>query len=234
MTNTMEIMKTKRLADNVDGWLTIKEAETLYYLAKNCTGKGSIVEIGSWKGKSTIWLGSGSKNGHNVKIYAIDPHKGSSEHKKTHGTVSTFEDFCRNMTKAKVESIVIPVVKTSEEAAKDFYEDIELIFIDGAHEYNYVKLDFELWFPKVVDGGIMAFHDTDWIGPKKIVEEFVFKSRRFRNIKGVDSMVIAEKVLQNSALDVFRNHLHLFLRNHVTNHHLLRKILASTNIARAS
>ena len=57
----MEIDEIKKLVDKVDGWLTYKEGELLYNLAKNCTGEGVIVEIGSWQGKSTIWLGRGSK-----------------------------------------------------------------------------------------------------------------------------------------------------------------------------
>ena len=73
-------MALKELIQHIDGWLTDEEAKLLYKLAKNC--KGVIVEIGSWKGKSTICMAKGSKAGNNVKIYAIDPHVGSSEHKK--------------------------------------------------------------------------------------------------------------------------------------------------------
>lgn len=73
--------------------LADKEGETLYKLAKNCKGKGVIVEIGSWKGESTIWISNGSKNGNKVKIYAIDPHTGSSELKRMYGNIWTFEEF---------------------------------------------------------------------------------------------------------------------------------------------
>lgn len=52
----------KKLVERVDGWLTHGEGGLLYNLAKNCKGNGVIVEIGSWKGKSTIWLGAGSKD----------------------------------------------------------------------------------------------------------------------------------------------------------------------------
>ncbi|WP_455277747.1 hypothetical protein [[Eubacterium] cellulosolvens] len=63
MSELSEKGRIKKLTDKVEGWLTDKEGELLYKLAKQCTGKGVIVEIGSWKGKSTIWLGMGSKNG---------------------------------------------------------------------------------------------------------------------------------------------------------------------------
>jgi len=210
----MGIDAIKKLVDKVHGFLSDKEGELLYNLAKNCTGKGVIVEIGSWKGKSTIWLGKGSKRANKVKIYAIDPHIGSSEHKKAYGKIWTFEEFKKNIKNANVDDIIIPIVKTSEEAAKNFDEPVELIFIDGAHEYDLVKLDFELWFPKVIDGGIMAFHDTTvWLGPKKVVDEFVYKSKNFRNVRFIDSITFAEKVRQNSIKDRLRNRYVLLLKN---------------------
>jgi hypothetical protein len=95
--------------------------------------------------------------------------------------------------------VIIPIVKTSEDAAKKFNEPIELIFIDGAHDYELVKLDFELWFPKVIYGGIMAFHDTTgWPGPRKVVKEFIYKSKYFKDIRMVDSITFAKKVRQNT------------------------------------
>jgi len=210
----MEIGEIKKLVSKVGGWVSDKEGELLYNLAKNCSGKGVIVEIGAWKGRSTIWLGKGSKRGNKVKIYTIDPHKGSSEHKETYGKVQTFEEFKKNIKNAKVDDIVIAIVKTSEEAAKNFDKPVELIFIDGAHEYNLVKLDFELWFPKVIDIGIMAFHDTTgWPGPKKVVEELVYKSKNFRNVRFVGSVTFAEKVEQNSIKDRLRNRYVLLLKN---------------------
>src|SRR5712691_13572252 len=64
----------KPLIADVPGWLTDEEGEALYDLARACTGKGVIVEIGSWVGKSTICLGRGSLAGASVPIYAVDPH----------------------------------------------------------------------------------------------------------------------------------------------------------------
>ncbi|MEM4318734.1 MAG: class I SAM-dependent methyltransferase [Candidatus Pacearchaeota archaeon] len=205
MKETKEIEKVKRLTKKVEGWLSDNEGELLYNLAKNCKGKGVIVEIGSWKGKSTIWLAKGSQAGPKVPVYAIDPHTGSSEHKKAFRKVWTFEEFKRNIRRVKVDDIVVPIVKTSKEAAKDFDKPIELIFIDGAHEYEFVKKDFELWFPKVVDGGVMAFHDTiAWPGPRAVVDKFVYKSRYFKSVKFIDSITFAQKG-KNSLSDRIKN-----------------------------
>ncbi|MBI2558015.1 class I SAM-dependent methyltransferase [Candidatus Woesearchaeota archaeon] len=210
-----ELKEIQQLVDKVHGWLSPHEGITLYNLAKNCTGKGVVVEIGSWQGKSTIWLAKGSKKGNNVKIYAIDPHTGSSEHKEAYGKVWTFNNFKKNINKANVEDIVVPILKYSDKAAKTFNKPVELIFIDGSHEYDLVKLDFELWFPKVIDGGIIAFHDTvGWEGPKRLVKEIILKSRNFKSVKFADySITYGRKVKKNSVFDRIRGRYVLILKN---------------------
>ena len=210
----MNIEETKKFADAVDGWLTNKEGETLYNLAKSCSGNGVIVEIGSWKGKSAIWLGNGSKNGDNVKIYAIDPHVGSPEQQKENEKIWTFEEFKKNIKNAGLDDVIAPLVKTSEEAAKNFNKPVEFIFIDGAHEYEFVKLDFDLWFPKLLNGGTMAFHDTiGWEGPKKVVTDHIFKSKYFKNTHFVDGITFAQKVKHNTLKDRIKNRYVLLLKN---------------------
>jgi MMP 1-O-methyltransferase len=213
-----ELLSAKRSADSVEGWLLDAEGPLLYSLALNCVGRGAVVEIGSWKGKSTIYLGKGSKAGNNVTIYTVDPHTEGYEH-KLFGEVATFEEFNSNIINAGVADIVTPIVKTSVEAASDFARPCELIFIDGSHEYQFVRTDFELWFPKLVDGGIMAFHDTlGWEGPRKVVTELVFKSMNFKNVGFVQSIVFGEKVAENSRADRLRNRCVLLL-------HKLRTLL---------
>jgi len=210
----MDIQETKNFTNKVDGWLSDKEGELLFNLAKNCLGKGLIVEIGSWKGKSTIWLGNGSKSGNKIKIYAIDPHTGSPKHKKMYGKVYTFDEFEKNVKNANVIDIVVPIRKTSNETAKNFNEPVELIFIDGAHEYKMIKLDFELWFPKVINGGIMAFHDTLYMpGPRKVTTKYVYKSKFFKNVKFIDSITYCQKVERNFLKDRIKNRYTLLLKN---------------------
>ena len=113
-----------------------------------------------------------------------------------------------------MSGIVKPIVKTSVSAAKSFHEPVELVFIDGAHEYRQVKADFEAWFPKVIDGGTMAFHDTTfWPGPRRVVKESLFNSRRFKDIGFIDSITFATKVRENSAGDRTRNKYVLLLKS---------------------
>jgi predicted O-methyltransferase YrrM len=186
----------KPLIADVPGWLTDEEGEALYDLARACNGAGVIVEIGSWKGKSTICLGLGSKAGNSVPVYAIDPH---ADYR--------FGDFKTNVERAGIADLVRPVPALSQSAADDFGEPIELLFVDGSHEYALVLEDFEKWVPKVVQGGWVAFHDTTWTaGPRKVVGEAIYRSRRFKDVRFVvGSLTVARKVERNSFLDRTRN-----------------------------
>jgi MMP 1-O-methyltransferase len=182
----------KELIKDVPGWLSDEEGEALYELAQACTGKGVIVEIGSWKGKSTICLGLGSRAGNGVRVFAIDPH---ADYR--HG------EFKDNIERAGIADLVTPVQGLSQQVAADFDEPIELLFVDGSHEEDDVREDFEKWVPKVVERGTVAFHDTTWHdGPRKVVAEKIFGSHQFRDVRFViGSTTIAQKVAQNTPYD---------------------------------
>jgi len=212
-----EIGEIKKITSKIEGWLTDKEGELLYNLAKNCKGHGVIIEIGSWKGKSTVWLGKGSQAGKNIKVYAIDPHTGELHHKRRYGdNIWTFDEFKDNIINSGVSDVIEPIVSTSKKAALMINEAVEFIFIDGDHSYELVKKDFECWFPKVIEGGIMAFHDTNGrYGPTRLVHEAVFKSKHFKNFNFVDSIMFVSKVNQNSFSDRIRNRFLLYKRKNI-------------------
>jgi predicted O-methyltransferase YrrM len=182
----------KELIKDVPGWLSDEEGEALFELAQECTGKGVIVEIGSWKGKSTICLGRGSRAGNGVRIFAVDPH---AEYR--HG------EFRENLERAGIADLVTAVQGLSQQVADDFHEPIELLFVDGSHEEAEVREDFEKWVPKVVERGIVAFHDTTWHdGPRKVVAEKIFGSHQFRDVRFViGSTTVAQKVAHNTPYD---------------------------------
>lgn len=202
----MSIAELRMRLDELPGWLTAEEGETLYRLARACTGRGVIVEIGSWRGKSTTCLGLGSKAGNRVPVFAVDPH---SEH--------TFGDFSRNMEEAGLTDLVTPVPGRSQELAEGFDQPIELLFIDGAHQYELVNEDFDRWVPKVVEGGVVAMHDTTWFpGPKRVADERIFKSDRFKDARYVfSSTTVATKVAQNTPVDRMRNRFGLLVKRSV-------------------
>jgi predicted O-methyltransferase YrrM len=191
---------SKNTANDIGDWyLADVEGALLYALAKKCKTDGVIVEIGSWKGKSTIFLAKGSKAGQRVRVYAIDPHE-------VEGFRHIFHEFKKNMANAQVEDIVVPIVKTSEEAADDFLEPCALVFVDGSHDPDSVKQDFALWYPKLIEGGIMAFHDTiGWVGPRMLVKDSLYKSNNFKNVRFARSITYGEKVVQNTIADRLKN-----------------------------
>ncbi len=208
----MRLHKNITLARDVDGFLTDREGRLLYHLAGQCPGQGVIVEIGSWKGKSTIWLGQGVKDaGKTTRIYAIDPHTGSAEHQKDHAKIWTFDEFQKNIARAGVADLVQPVVLPSARAAGSIPSPIELLFIDGAHDYESVKQDYMLYAPRVAPGGHIAFHDTPWPGVRQFVEE-ILKQPGLSKIYFTDTLLVATKSNDHSLKNKIQAKLMLSLR----------------------
>jgi predicted O-methyltransferase YrrM len=172
---------------DVPGWLTEEEGEVLYDLARACTGRGAIVEIGSFKGRSTICLGLGSQAGRGVPVYAIDPGHGWKR----------FQEFRANLARAGIDELVHPIAATSADAFPAFPEPaIELLFIDGSHRYDLVDLDFHLWTRRLVDGGMLAMHDTNaaYPGSCRVAEEQMYKGTGYRHVRFVySSMTVGQK-----------------------------------------
>jgi hypothetical protein len=138
-----------------------------------------------------------------VRVYATDPHEGDAQ---VLVDIPTFHEFKKNMANAQVEDIVVPIVKTSRDAANDFLEPCALIFVDGSHEPESVKQDFALWYPKLIEGGIIAFHDTlGWPGPRMLVKDALYKSHNFKNVRFARSVTYGEKVVQNTLADRLKN-----------------------------
>lgn len=179
------------------GMLTYGEVDCLYQLGQFNDRQGVIVEIGSWKGKSTIALALGAAKIHGEKIYAIDPHRIMPEEGYFEDTE---KDFLDNIQRAGVADQVVPMVMTSEAAAKNWDKPVRLLWIDGDHRYEPTKLDFALWEPHLVEGGILAMHDTiRKDGPKRVLWEQVFRSDRFQEIAIVDNITAMRKVAKASA-----------------------------------
>ena len=224
--------EVKKLIDSVDGWLSEREAQFLYETAKKASKDGVIVEIGSWKGKSTICLAKGSLEGNKVSVYAIDPHTGSSEHQKDGKPVWTFDEFKKNIENAGASDIVTPIVEFSHEAVKEWNKPISFLWIDGAHEYEFVKKDFELWSPFLIDGGIIAFHDVvggRFTGPRKVILESIFRNKNFSRMHLADSVFSSYKRMDKifSPHFIKRNHLYIYLYIFYPSIIFLKKIIKS-------
>jgi Methyltransferase domain len=105
------------------------------------------------------------------------------------------------------------MIMTSQEAAKGWHQPIRLLWIDGDHRYEPAKLDFTLWEPFLVEGGILALHDTiRKQGPKRVLWENVFRSSRFQEIAIVDNITAVRKVKRASLFARLRKYATLALR----------------------
>jgi predicted O-methyltransferase YrrM len=197
----MKLVEARQYANATQGWLTDDEGKVLHAMAE-FNRQGLTVEIGSWKGKSTIYLAAGAEeNKYGInRVVAIDHFKGSSEH-QGNGPVDTLADFKRNLNAAGLAANVRAMVMTSLMAVRTFHDrSVGAIFIDGAHEYEAVKQDFDLWWPKIAPGGVIALHDTgppgEFPGPIRVMqEELLTRPDRIERWERVDSLFIAWKVI---------------------------------------
>ena len=201
---------------DVQGWLSFREGAALFRQALLCPREYAIVEIGSWQGKSTVYLAGGSLSGNRATVFAVDPHTSAgtsafaADPHTSAGTtavgMNTYEAFLRNISAAGVRSVVKPMVTTSAEAARDFSGPVGLVFLDGDHSYESVRSDFEFWFPKLIDGGVIMFHDTIALdGPRTLISE-IFPGGNLTDARQVDSIFLATKTTHASPgyrLDIF-------------------------------
>lgn len=154
--------------NTIPGFLGHIEGYALYLFAKDGPGDGEIVEIGSFKGKSTSYLAFGAQQAGRGRVTAIDHFQGSLEHQQGQSAEvkeivekgSYYEEFLANIRRGGLLDQVRPVAASSEDAEQGWRNrPIRLLFIDADHTYAGVKRDFELWSRHVPVGGIVAFHD---------------------------------------------------------------------------
>lgn len=178
----------------LDGWLSRNEGRVLYQLAKSLTNDSMVVEIGSFQGKSTICLAQALKEKGSGRVYSVDPHLGQT-HQGEKEFSQTYSSFLKNIKNFKVSDFVAPIRKKSLEAAKNWKKPIDLLHIDGLHEYKYVKQDLGSWIPYLIDGGVLVCHDAFTPEPDvfRAIEEEVIQSGQFCYLAPNDSQIIAIK-----------------------------------------
>jgi hypothetical protein len=144
--------KIWKLVDKARGYLSKSEAYVLYFSAKKCSSLGTIVEIGSYEGRSTIALG-----GAGVTVYAIDPHTGAQSGFETESKINTWDAFLSN---TKDFTSIRPVRKLSVDATGDIGDKkIELMFVDGWHSEKAVDEDIITYLPFRAEHFTIVFDD---------------------------------------------------------------------------
>ncbi len=168
--------------ENIEGFLSEKEIKFLALLAACPTAKGEILEIGSFKGKSTVILAKSALLTGKTNVVAVDPLTSPAiTDPDLKGEKSCLKDFQTNLRNAGIEKHVEFHRKRSSELAKVWNRDIRLLWIDGDHTYSGTKSDFGMFSPFLSNGAIIAIHDVlhDFGGPIRAFMEDVLLSKHF-------------------------------------------------------
>ena len=194
--------------DSIKGFLDLNEGIALYEEVKRVSENNFCVEIGSYCGKSTCFIGQACKE-NKSKLITIDHHKGSEEQQlgelyfdaevydEKLGRVNTLPLLIKNLAKFDLEDVVKPLVMDSISASKIVENNADMIFIDGSHTFESAESDYELWKNKIKKGGTLAIHDVydseDEGGqaPNKIFKQSL--NEGFNFIKRVKSLVLLQK-----------------------------------------
>ena len=173
-----------KAAQEVPGFLVEEEARFLGMVAACSPASGAIVEIGSFKGKSTVMMAKVVEHYGLGKVIAIDPHNFNSpelQELRAAPESSTYDDFVRNIQRAEVYKSVELHRAYSKEVSPAWNRPIRFLWIDGDHTYNGAKTDFDGFFPHLVPGGMVAFHDAlhAFSGPIRVFVEDVLRSNQF-------------------------------------------------------
>lgn len=173
-----------RASKMVPGFLLENEARFLGMMAACAPRDGVIVEIGSFKGKSTVMLAKLAERYGLGPIVAIDPHNFNNAeleaHRSTPGSTS-YDEFWSNLEAAGVSPYVEVHREFSTVVARGWKRPIRLLWIDGDHTYEGAKADFDGFMPHVVPGGFVALHDAlhEFSGPIRVFVEDMLRSNRF-------------------------------------------------------
>ncbi len=172
----------------VDGLISMDEAFFLYRLASELT-EGCIVEVGSYRGRSTTALALGSMQSHNLPVYAVEPHE---PYLGYYGGTFGAEDraaFFRTMLRTKAYNVVRLLNTTSEIITPAWKQAVGLLFIDGDHSYDGVKLDWDTWASHMRSGATVVFDDSvdPKCGPYRLINELI-KTHGFTRLNVVGKL----------------------------------------------
>lgn len=166
----MEQEQLLELAGKIKGFLDDAEGRRLYELALQAAPLGPCLEVGSYCGKSALYLGSACRQCGSI-LFSIDHHRGSEEQQPGEEyfdpelydaraqSIDTFRFLRRTLNLAGLEDTVVPLVCDSTVAARAWATPLALVFIDGGHAYETVLSDYQCWSGHIVPGGYLLIHD---------------------------------------------------------------------------
>jgi predicted O-methyltransferase YrrM len=158
-------------AEKARGFMPTDEGEALYEAAASTAVAGPFLEVGSYCGKSAVYLGAAARERGRV-LFSVDHHRGSEENQAgwqhhepdlvdaATGRMDTLPVFRRTVHDATLEKDVIAIVGDSPVVAAYWGTPLALLFIDGGHGREPARLDYESWTPHVAPGGRLLIHDV--------------------------------------------------------------------------
>jgi predicted O-methyltransferase YrrM len=161
----------RRLAEAARGFMPADEGLALHRAAATVPAHGPFLEIGSYCGKSAVYLGAAARERGRL-LFALDHHRGSEENQpgwEWHepdlvdpevGRIDTLPRFRRTIHDAGLEGTVVALVADSPAVAAVWTIPLALLFIDGGHGSEPAHRDYEGWVPHVVEGGYLVIHDV--------------------------------------------------------------------------
>ena len=196
--------------NSIKGFLDPEEGEALYRYAKKYSLEGPCLEIGSYCGKSSVYIGSAAKE-NGQRLYSIDHHKGSEEQQpgeeyfdpdliNSEGDgIDTLPFFLNTIEQSNLKGFVVPVVSSSEEAYEDLSLSFSMVFIDGGHSEEAAQKDYKLWTERLNEGGLLAIHDVfpnpeDGGRPPYNIYLKALASGNFKEIEMIKTLCLLEKI----------------------------------------
>jgi predicted O-methyltransferase YrrM len=153
------------------GFMPDEEGLALHDAARDAGARGPLLEIGTYCGKSAVFLGAAARAAGTV-VFTVDHHRGSEENQagwEHHdadvvdartGRMDTLPFFRRTIEEAGLEDVVVAIVGHSVPVALAWRTPLGFLFIDGGHAEDVAMADYEHWSPHLVAGGILAIHDV--------------------------------------------------------------------------
>ncbi|MCO5990693.1 class I SAM-dependent methyltransferase [Actinoallomurus spadix] len=160
----------RRVAEAAKGFMPVPEGLALYETALEYGARGPILEVGTYCGKSAVYLGAAARTVGST-VVTVDHHHGSEENQAgweyhdpslvdpTTGRMDTLPVFRRTIAAAGLEDRVIAVVGESGTVAALWDRPLAMVFIDGGHAEDLAQADYDGWSPHVMPGGALVFHD---------------------------------------------------------------------------
>jgi hypothetical protein len=153
------------------GFMPVDEGRALYAAARQVPVPGPLLEVGTWLGKSALYLAAAARET-GRRVVTVDHHRGSEEHQpgwEYHdpslvdphaGRIDTLPAFRRTVVDAGAEDLVVAVVGRSEVVGALWSTPLALLFLDGSHTEESARRDQDVWVGHLATGGTLAIHDV--------------------------------------------------------------------------